>query len=194
MERGELTREGHLIRTFPIAAKFHKREDGEQPRIEGYFSVYNEVYEMLPGISESIAPGAFQDSLSADVRMLINHDSTLVIGRTAAGTMELRDDNHGLWASALVNPNDRAAMDEYARIERGDVTQASIGFEIIEEDAEYRDDGSVHFTIKRAKLWEVSPCTFPAYEKTNISARKRDREELMKRRSDAWAEKLLRRL
>lgn len=108
--------------------------------------------------------------------------------------MELRDDNHGLFAIAQVNPNDRAAMDEYARIQRGDVTQASIGFEIIDEEAEYRDDDSVHWTIRKAKLWEVSPCTFPAYENTNISARENDRKAIRKRRSDLWAENALRRL
>lgn len=126
--------------------------------------------------------------------MLINHDTTLVLGRTAAHTLELRDDTHGLWASAPVNPKDQAAMDAYARVERGDVSQASIGFEIINEDAEYRDDGSVHWTIKEAKLWEVSVCTFPAYESTSVQARERDREEIMRRRTQVWRESMKERL
>lgn len=182
------------MRTLTLPMKLETRDDEGTAKIEGYFAVYNDVYEIAPGMSESIAPGAFQDSLSGDVRMLINHNTDLVIARTAAGTMELRDDNHGLFAIAQVNPNDRAAMDEYARIQRGDVTQASIGFEIIDEEAEYRDDDSVHWTIRKAKLWEVSPCTFPAYENTNISAREKDRKEARKRRSDFWAENALRRL
>lgn len=182
-------------RTLPITTKYEKRAEGDEPRIEGYFSVYDSVYEIVPGMmSESIAPGAFQNSISGDVRMLVNHDSTLVIGRTAAGTMTLRDDTYGLWASAPVNPKDSAAMDAYARVERGDVTQASIGFEIIREDAEHRADGSVHWTIREAKLWEVSVCTFPAYQDTNIAARTRDREELEKRRADAWRTKMKARL
>lgn len=181
MERGKMQ-----YRTLPIATEYEKRSEGDEPKIEGYFAVYNSVFEIVPGLSESIAPGAFQNSLSGDVRMLVNHDTTLVIGRTAAGTMTLRDDTHGLWASAPVNPKDSAAMDAYARVERGDVTQASIGFEIIHEDAEYREDGSVHWTITEAKLWEVSVCTFPAYQETNVAARTRDKEELEKRRAEAW--------
>lgn len=181
-----MERDKMQYRTLPIATEYEKRPEGDEPKIEGYFAVYNSVFEIAPGLSESIAPGAFQNSLSGDVRMLVNHDTTLVIGRTAAGTMTLRDDTHGLWGSAPVNPKDSAAMDAYARVERGDVTQASIGFEIIHEDAEYREDGSVHWTITEAKLWEVSVCTFPAYQETNVAARTRDKEELEKRRAEAW--------
>lgn len=181
-----MEREKMQYRTLPITTEYEKRSEGDEPRIEGYFAVYNSLYEIAQGMSESIAPGAFQNSLSGDVRMLVNHDTTLVIGRTAAGTMTLRDDTHGLWASAPVNPKDSAAMDAYARVERGDVTQASIGFEIIHEDAEYREDGSCHWTITEAKLWEVSVCTFPAYQETNVAARARDKEEMEKRRAEAW--------
>lgn len=189
-----MERDKMQYRTLPIATEYEKREDGGDPRIEGYFAVYNSVFEIASGMSESIAPGAFQNSLSGDVRMLVNHDTTLVIGRTAAGTMTLRDDTHGLWASAPVNPKDSAAMDAYARVERGDVTQASIGFEIIHEDTEYREDGSVHWTITEAKLWEVSVCTFPAYQETNVAARTRDKEELEKRRAEAWRTNMKERL
>lgn len=189
-----MERETMQYRTLAIEGRFEKRSDEEEPRIEGYFSVFGDVYEIFPGITESFAQGAFSDSLSDDVRMLINHDTTLVVGRTAAGTMTLREDTYGLWGSALVNPKDSAAMDAYARVMRGDVTQASIGFEIIEEEAEHRDDGTSHYTIKKVKLWEVSVCTFPAYKATNVSARQQDRREALRRRSDAWAQKAKERL
>lgn len=189
-----MERDKMQYRTLPITTEYEKRSESDEPKIEGYFAVYNSVFDIVPGLSESIAPGAFQNSLSGDVRMLVNHDTTLVIGRTAAGTMTLRDDTHGLWASAPVNPKDSAAMDAYARVERGDVTQASIGFEIIHEDAEYREDGSVHWTITEAKLWEVSVCTFPAYQDTNVAARTRDKAELEKRRAEAWRTNMKERL
>lgn len=187
-------RDTTMRQTRSIPLEFEKRAEGEDPTIEGYFAVYNSNYEIAPGMSESIAPGAFSDSLSDDVRMLINHDTTLVVGRTAAHTLELRDDSRGLWASARVNPKDSAAMDAHARVERGDVSQASIGFDIIEEDTEFRDDGSIHWTIRKAKLWEVSICTFPAYEQTNIAARTKDRDEIVKRQNIAWREKMKGRL
>lgn len=180
------------IRSVPV--NYGMRSEGGDPVIEGYFAVYNSLYEIAPGMSESIAPGAFQNSLSGDIRMLINHDTAMVVGRSTAHTLELRDDSHGLWARAAVNPKDSAAMDAHARVERGDVSQASIGFEIIKEDTEIREDGSVHWTIREAVLHEVSICTFPAYEETNIKARSAQRDEAVKRAAQAWRETMKRRL
>ena len=54
-----------------VATKFETREDGEAPHISGYFAVFNSNYEIAPGMSESIAPGAFSRTLSGDVRALI---------------------------------------------------------------------------------------------------------------------------
>ncbi len=176
--------------------EFRTREDeNNNTAIEGYFAVFNDIYDMGYGITESIAPGAFSDTLAGDVRALINHDTTLVIGRTSAHTLTLSEDAHGLWGSIDINPNDTDAMNQYHRTKRGDVNQCSIGFEIIEEDAEYRDDGTVHFTIRKIKLHEVSCCTFPAYESTGISARaKETRDELDKRSRDAWKARMTRKL
>lgn len=177
-----------------VPSEFVTRAEGDDLVIEGYFAVFNSIYEIAPGMSESIAPGAFSGSLSGDVRALINHDTTLVIGRTSAHTLELREDSRGLWARVIINPKDVDAMNAHARVERGDVSQCSIGFDILSEDTEIREDGSVHWTIKDVKLWEVSICTFPAYEETNISARSDQREEIMKRERQAWQEKTLKRL
>lgn len=177
-----------------FSTDYTARSDDGNPVIEGYFSVYNSVYDIAPGMSESIAPGAFHNSLSNDIRMLVNHDTTLVVGRSSAGTLTLRDDTHGLWASAQVNPKDSAAMDAHARVERGDVSQASIGFNIIHEDTEIREDGSVHWTITEAELVEVSVCTFPAYTDTNVSARSKQKEEIEKRKLSAWKEQAKARL
>ena len=41
---------------------------------------------------------------------------------------------------------------------------------------------------------EVSCCTYPAYEETGISARKKDREQIEKRKSEAWKSALLKKL
>lgn len=169
-----------------IASEFKTREDGEQLRIEGYFAVFNSVYQIWDDMSESVAPGAFTDTLGGDIRALIDHETMYVLGRNQAGTLELREDSHGLWGSILVNPNDQDAMNLYSRVQRGDVDQCSFGFDILEEETEFRDDGSVHWTIKKVKLYEVSVCTFPAYSETSVTARKEQREELIKRRTDMW--------
>lgn len=177
---------GALRQVRSRLTEFKTREDGEELRIEGYFAVFNSNYEIAQGMSESIAPGAFSSSISGDIRALINHDTTLVLGRTKANTLQLKEDSHGLYGSVLINPNDQDAMNLYGRVQRGDVDQCSIGFNIRSEDTDIREDGSVHWTITDVELFEVSCCTFPAYEETNISARSAERDEIRTRQLQAW--------
>ena len=143
---------------------------------------------MWPGATESVAPGAFSKTLSGDVRALVDHESHLVLGRNKAGTLELQEDSRGLWGRIKINPSDSDAMNLYERVRRGDVDQCSFGFDILSEDTEFREDGSVHWTIREVKLYEVSVVTFPAYEETSVSARKRDLEEMEKRKTETWKE------
>ena len=79
-------------------------------------------------------------------------------------------------------------------MKRGDVDQCSFGFDIVKEDTEVRDDGSIHWTIREVILYEVSCCTFPAYEETSISARKKQAEDIKKREDEAWRMNLLKRV
>lgn len=178
------------------SADFKVRRDGEDnhPVIEGYFSVFNSNYEMGQGMSESIAPGAFEGQTSEDVRALIDHETRLVLGRTKSGTLQLSQDERGLWGKIDINPNDGDAMNLVARVERGDVSQCSFGFDILDEETEFRDDGSIHWTIKSVKLYEVSVVTFPAYTDTSVSCRSQQREELKKRQTEAWRERALKKL
>lgn len=182
-----MNRENRQLRT--AATNFETRKDGEDLSIEGYFAVFNSNYDLGYGMSESIAPGAFSNTLAGDIRALVNHDTTLVLGRTSAHTLEVRQDEHGLWGKVTINPNDQDAMNLYARVQRGDVNQCSIGFYILDEETEYRGE-DVHWTIKEIELFEVSACTFPAYEETAISARERDKAELEKRKAEAWKAKM----
>lgn len=172
-----------------IASPFKTRDDGDgRLFIEGYFAVFNSIYEIAPGMTESIAPGAFSKTISGDIRALVNHDTTLVLGRTAANTLQLREDEHGLWGSVEINPNDRDAMNLYERVRRGDVDGCSFGFDIVSQETDFRDDGSVHWTITEVILYEVSCCTFPAYEETNITARAKERDAIKQRELEVWRE------
>lgn len=180
------------VRAVPTT--FETRENGDEKHITGYFSVFDDVYEIAPGMTESVAPGAFSNTLSGDIRALVNHDATLVLGRTGAHTLELREDSHGLWGDITINPNDGDAMNLYSRVRRGDVSQCSFGFDIVKQDTEVRENGDVHWTIREVKLYEVSPVTFPAYESTNISARSAERDEIKARRQTAWREKMIKKL
>lgn len=180
-----------IMRTMPT--KFDVREvGGEQPemRIEGYFAVFDGIYEIADGMTESIDSGAFDEAISGDIRALADHDTRLVLGRTTAHTLELKVDAHGLWGSILVNPKDQDAVNLYERVKRGDVNQCSFGFDVIEQDTEVRDDGSIHWTIRKVKLYEVSVCTFPAYETTEVTARCSEAKDIKRKTFEGWKEKI----
>lgn len=174
--------------------RFETRDADGEKRIEGYFAVFDGEYQLWDGATESVDREAFEDQLAGDVRCLIDHDTRLVLGRTTAGTLTLRTDDHGLWGSVLINQDDSDAMNLYARVQRGDVSQCSFGFDILDEEFEDRGGGSVHWTIKKVKLYEVSCVTFPAYESTGIAARKADLTAIRKRETEAWRQKMLTKL
>jgi len=177
-------RDKHQIRCS--LAQFKTRaEDNGDLYISGYFAVFNSVYEICQGATESIEPTAFDGALSDDIRALINHDSTLVLGRTKAGTLTLRVDEKGLWGEIKINPKDQDAMNLYERVKRGDVDQCSFGFDILEEAYLEKGD-TVHWTIKKVRLYEVSVVTFPAYEDTSVTARSKQFEEIRKKKADSF--------
>lgn len=157
-----------------IETGFQTREAEGGPIIEGYFAVFNSDYEIWPGAIEQVAPGAFTSALGGDIRALADHDTRIVLGRTTAGTLELREDDRGLYGSIKINPEDQEAMNLYHRVQRGDVTQCSFGFDIVAEDYEHRPDGSDLWIIRDVVLYEVSVVTFPAYAETSVQARKDD--------------------
>ena len=170
-------------------SNYEVREEQGEYIIEGFFAVFGQPYIIDTTMREYIDVGAFDDAVSGDVRALINHDTTFVVGRTKANTLELEIREQGLWGRIHINPADQSAMDAYARVKRGDVDQCSIGFDIEDEERIFNDDGTVEFHIKKIyPLYEVSICTFPAYEDTSISARSRDIEKINRERLNFWKE------
>ncbi len=181
----EQNRQQRQVRCIPQA--FQTREAESDLYIEGYFAVFNSEYPLWDDVSEIIKPGAFTNSISGDIRALINHDTSLVLGRTKSGTLTLKQDDRGLWGSVRINRDDVDAMNLYARVQRGDVDQCSFGFAIKSETFRDLGNGKYRWEIEEIDpLYEVSVCTFPAYEQTSVSARKRDFEEIEKRRLETW--------
>ena len=177
-------------RSIPGSLTTREATETENPLIEGYFSVFGDIYDMGNGMTESVDRHAFDDTINGDVRALIDHDTRLVLGRTSAHTLDLQVDEHGLWGRVTVNPNDSDAMNLYSRVQRGDVDQCSFGFEILDESTEISENGDIHWTLNKVKLYEVSVCTFPAYEATSVSARAKDAECIRARALDAWKEQM----
>ena len=168
------------------AAEFQTREDADNLYIEGYFSVFGGQYWFGDIGYETVDPGAFDLAADTDVRALTNHDTTLVLGRTNAGTLTLRVDERGLWGSIVINPKDQDAVNLYERVKRKDVTQCSFGSDILDEMVEYREDGLTVWHLLKVRLWEVSVCTFPAYEDTGVSARAAELETEKRKQSEKW--------
>ena len=167
-------------------ANFQTREADGNLIIDGYFALFNSEYWVLSNAFETIDPGAFNLEADADVRALTNHDTTLVLGRTTAGTLQLRTDENGLFGSVLINPNDQDAVNLYERVKRGDVSQCSFGFDILDESRELRDDGTVVWHLRQVRLYEVSVCTFPAYRDTAVQARASELENERARNMEIW--------
>lgn len=161
------------------------REEGGKRYLEGYFAVFGEPYQVWDGWIEAIERGAFARYLASgeDVKVLWNHDSNIVLGSTGNGTASLREDETGLFGSVEINENDSEAVSAYARVARGDVNGCSFGFDIARQEEWWDDDGIYHTKITEVDpLYEVSPCTFPAYKATSVSARAKDSLEDAKRR------------
>lgn len=182
------------IRSLPQKFQTRETDDGAL-YIEGYFAVFDSPYPLWDGAEEVVKPGAFAGCLGQDVRALANHDTTLVLGRTKAGTLELREDDVGLWGKVKINRDDADAMNLYARVQRGDVDQCSFGFDIREETFVDLGDGKCRWEINKVDpLFEVSVCTFPAYEATTVSARKKQLETIEARKTEAWKTRMKKRL
>lgn len=172
---------------------FQTREEGG-PVIEGYFAVFNSNYELWPNASEQVAPGAFRETLGGDIRALSDHDTRLVLGRTTAGTLSLREDDKGLFGTIKINEQDGDAMNLYARVQRGDVSQCSFGFDILDEEYIEQPDGGALWIIRKVKLYEVSVVTFPAYVETAVSARKADMDTILQRKQEVWKNEMKERM
>lgn len=160
-------------------AQFKTREETETGDLilSGYFIKFDEVTELWPGYFEVIKREGVEKAIqNADIRALFNHDDSLVLGRTGNGTVTLGVDEIGLFGDIIINKEDPQAIGAYARVQRGDVIGCSFGFIPIKINTEERADGSYLDTILELEIFEVSPCTFPAYPQTEIAARQKDFE------------------
>ena len=147
------------------------REENGERIIEGYAALYNTETNIGP-FKESISRGAFDNVLDNDVRALINHDPSLVLGRTSSGTLELTSDDVGLKYRVKLG-NQQYATDLYESIQRGDISQSSFAFTI--KDQTWSEDRSSRSVDEVAQLLDVSPVTYPAYKEATVVAR--DEEE-----------------
>lgn len=130
--------------------------------VEGYASVFNSMSEDLGGFREIILPGAFSNVLDNDVRALYNHDSNYLLARTTSGTLELKEDDKGLYYRFEM-PNTSYGNDMLELFKRGDLSQSSFGFTVEKDSWKLEEGQHVRYIERVGSLFDVSPVVYPAY-------------------------------
>ena len=161
------------LRTF-VAGELRATGSDKQPRIEGYAATFNTVAN-IGGFSEVIQRGAFKKTLADEdeVVALIDHNSSLLLGRRSAGTLALSEDTKGL-KFVVELPDTTVARDAYANLKAGNLRQCSFGFFVDGPDGEQwsqMPDGTMLRTLVSVRLFDVSVVTYPAYSNTSAQAR-----------------------
>lgn len=140
--------------------------------LSGYASVFNSE-AMLPGFIEVIRQGAFAKSLAtgSNVRALYHHDSAALLGTTKGGTLQLREDGHGL-KFELALPDTTHGRDVAVLVERGDLQNCSFGFRVAEGGDRWEQRGSVLVReLLQVDLSEITLTADPAYQDTTVAMR-----------------------
>jgi len=169
-KRDELLTAAHYSK---FDATLEVREENGERVIEGYAAKYGVEANIGP-FKETISRGAFDKVLMSqdlDCRALINHDPSLILGRSSAGTLELSSDDIGLKYRVKLG-NQQYATDLYESIQRGDISQSSFAFTI--KDQTWSEDRSTRSVDQVASLLDVSPVCYPAFKEATVVARKEE--------------------
>lgn len=156
--------------------------------LAGYASVFYRAgepgteFQLHEDMVERIHPTAFARALRDrhDVRALFNHDPSLLLGRSTAGTLRLSTDSRGL-RYEIDLPDTSVGRDVAESIKRGDITGSSFAF--TPAISEFSESGGMTVrTIRDVALYDVGPVTYPAYEGTTAGMRSKELDAEL----DAW--------
>ena len=141
--------------------------------VEGYASTF-EPYKLLTiddvDYFERIEPTAFDGADLTDVVFRVDHEGR-VYARTSAGTVQLWHDEHGLGQRTDLSKT-QAARDLFADIAAGNYPKMSFAFTVAEDHFDKATNTRVIDRI--AKVFDVSPVSFPANPTTELSVSTRD--------------------
>lgn len=165
------------MRTYAVEFRAG-RDEHHGPQISGRAIVYNAVTDIGGMYNEIIMPGALDETDLRDVRLLVNHDFSMIPlarsrNNTANSTMQLMPDNEGMMIRADLDTERNADANAlYSACERGDISGMSFAF-IVGADAweDLDTEKPTRRITKIDRVLEVSAVTWPAYEQTTISAR-----------------------
>ena len=157
-------------RTFKV--ELRKSADGR--KIRGTAVVFNQLSVDLGGFREQIAPEAFDGCDMTDVRCLVNHEATRILGRTASNTLSLAKEASGL-CFECDPPDTSYARDLAACMDRGDIDLCSFSFRVAPKGDRWSKDpetGAQIRTVRKiSRLYDVSVVTYAAYPQTSIEIR-----------------------
>ncbi|MFR9500655.1 MAG: HK97 family phage prohead protease [Rikenellaceae bacterium] len=159
------------------------RATGDDGRtIEGKAVVFNSWSEPMWRSIESIDPNAFDNCDMSDVILNVNHDDTVILGRTISGTLKLEVRSDGLYFVAEA-PNTTDGNDTLELLRRGDLRHCSFAFTVAEEKwREATPDNGMKYhqrTITAIdRLFDVSVVVHPAYTETEATARSLEKRRL----------------
>lgn len=153
-------------------------EDGAEPSffVEGYASTFQPyvLFRSEEGIdySERIEPTAFDEADISDVVYRVDHTGP-VYARTSAGTVKLWHDEHGLRQRTDLSRTQRA-REHFEDVKAGNYPKMSFAFTVA-DGGDYYDKATHTRVITRiAKVFDVSPVSFPANPTTELSISTRD--------------------
>ncbi len=124
-----------------------------------------------PGAVERIMPGAFTRAIREDnCRALFNHDPSMVLGTTRAGSVRLTEDRVGLFYEIAAGDT-TPARNGWIWLKRGEINGSSFSFGVTKERwTNLSTEWDVR-EIMEVNLYDVGPVTFPAYAATTAHAR-----------------------
>ncbi|MEC1663346.1 HK97 family phage prohead protease [Bacillus halotolerans] len=151
------------------------RSEGEKAKvITGYALKFNTKSNVLGNFIETIEPGALDGTDMSDVRALVDHVPSQIIGRTTSGTLKLNVDDVGLRFEVTL-PSTQYANDLYENIRLGNITNCSFGFHLAPQGAVRQKNPTTGVDFQRirkiSKLTDISVVTYPAYNDTDVFAR-----------------------
>lgn len=186
-------------RQFSNLIEVRESGEGEKRTIGGFAVKYNSptliVDRWGDKFLEEIASGAFDESLKEKKqKALWNHDTSKPLGSVKSGTLRFNSNTEGLNYDIDI-PNNSWGNDAYESVQRGDVDGSSFGFICLENKwSKVIHEGEEIYkrSIMKADIYEVSPCTFPAYESSEISCRSFEelKDEIKKPNDDLEVERL----
>ena len=152
-------------------------EEGVEPSffVEGHASTF-EPYTLITrnGVEykEQILPTAFDEADLSDVVFRVDHVGR-VYARSSAGTVEVWTDEKGLAQRTNLGMTAKA-KEVYADIEAGNYPNMSFAFTVADGGDHY--DKATHTRIieRIAKVFDVSPVSFPANPNTDLCVSTRD--------------------